>query len=64
VVTDDAVGADDAGPLVGTPDQVAAGIEAYADAGATRVILRQRGLSTDERVAQLGRFAEDVRPLL
>ena len=56
--------ADATGPLVGTAEEVVDGVEAYADAGATRIDVKF-GPTTDtldEHVTQLERFAEDVMP--
>jgi probable F420-dependent oxidoreductase len=51
-------------PLVGPPAAVAEGVAAYAEAGATQVNVRLRGLSVEERVEQIHRFGDDVVPLL
>ena len=52
------------GPLVGPADEVIEGVEAYADAGATRVDVKFGPTtdSLDERLAQLERFADEVIP--
>jgi alkanesulfonate monooxygenase SsuD/methylene tetrahydromethanopterin reductase-like flavin-dependent oxidoreductase (luciferase family) len=49
-------------PLVGEPATVAGALADYREAGATQVNLRQRGLSVEERVAQIRRVADDVLP--
>jgi probable F420-dependent oxidoreductase len=49
-------------PLVGPPAAVAEGVAAYAEAGATQVNVRLRGLSVAERVKQLHRFGDEVLP--
>lgn len=56
--------ADVDGPLVGTADDVIEGVEAYADAGATRLDVKFGPTtdSLDEHLAQLERFAADVMP--
>ncbi|MFB6218924.1 MAG: TIGR03619 family F420-dependent LLM class oxidoreductase [Halobacteriaceae archaeon] len=51
-------------PLAGAPGEVADGVAAYAEAGATQVNLRQRGLPVGERVEQIERFADEVIPRL
>lgn len=53
-----------ASPTAGTSEEVAEAIEEYADAGATRINLRLRGLSIDERVEQIERFSDEVIPML
>lgn len=60
----DTEGLKEESPLVGPPDAVAEGIVAYVDAGATRITLRQPDLPIDDRIGQLRRFAEEVRPLI
>ena len=52
------------GPLVGTPEEVVAGVEAYVDAGATRLDLKFGATtdSLDERLTQIERFADEVMP--
>lgn len=51
-------------PQSGSPEAIAESIDAYADAGATRINLRLRGLSIEDRIEQIHRFADEVRPLL
>lgn len=57
------VGGEDADrPLVGPAASVAADLDAYAAAGATRMVLDFFTTDVDEQVAQLERFADEVRP--
>ena len=53
-----------AGPLVGTPEEVIEGVEAYVEAGATRLDLKFGSTteSLDDHLTQIERFAEDVMP--
>ena len=52
------------GPLVGTADEIIETIDAYADAGTTRVDLRFYSTTADveESVAQIRRFGEEILP--
>lgn len=67
-VTDGPAASDE--PLIGTVDAVLEGVEAYRDAGATRINLQlSSGLSgermtLDERIEQIHRFGDDVLPAL
>lgn len=51
-------------PTSGTSEEIASAIGAYANAGATQINLRLRGLSIDERVDQIERFADEVIPAI
>ena len=62
---DDSLAPDeDASPLIGPTDTVIEGVEAYLEAGATRVSpgFTARTDSIDEQVEQLSQFASDVMP--
>lgn len=48
--------------LTGEADNVIADIEAYADAGVTRIVLDFYTTEIDEQVEQIERFAEEVMP--
>ena len=45
-------------PLRGSPDQIAADLDAYADAGLAYLVLEPRAANADQFVAQLERFAQ------
>lgn len=47
-------------PLVGEPEAVAADVEAYADAGTTRIVIDFYTTDIDEQVEQVRRFADGV----
>lgn len=57
----DVGGVNEERPLVGPPASVAADLDAYAAAGATRVVLDFFTTDPDEQVRQLERFADEVR---
>ncbi|MFB6130839.1 MAG: TIGR03619 family F420-dependent LLM class oxidoreductase [Salinigranum sp.] len=47
-------------PLVGEPEAIAADVEAYADAGTTRIVIDFYTTDVDEQVEQVRRFGEGV----
>lgn len=53
---------DDDRPLVGDVDDVIADVEAYAEAGTTRITVEFFTTDVDEQVEQLRRFGEQVLP--
>lgn len=67
-VTDEPADADE--PLVGTVDSVLEGVDAYREAGATRINLTLStgpagdAMTLEERVEQIDRFGSDVLPAL
>lgn len=50
--------------LVGEPANVAEDVEAYAEAGTTRILLDFYTRDTDEQIAQIEKWGDDVLPLL
>lgn len=55
-------GGDSSRPLVGSVDDVIADVEAYLDAGATRLVVSSRNLAVDAQVGYLERFGAKVMP--
>jgi len=55
-------GRDSSRPLVGTPDEIIADIEDYADAGTTRIVMEFFTRDLDEQLTQIERFGEEVLP--
>ena len=49
-------------PLRGSPDQIAADLEAYADAGITYLVVEPRAENAEQFVAQLERFDRAAKP--
>lgn len=49
-------------PLRGSPDQIAADLEAYANAGLTYVVVEPRAENAEQFVAQMERFAGVAKP--
>lgn len=51
---------DESRPLVGSPESIAADIEAYIDAGTTHLLLDFYTLDLDEQIEQIERFNDEV----
>ena len=51
-------------PLRGSPEQVAADVAGYGDAGLTYLVVEPRARDTTEFVAQMDRLTREVWPLL
>ena len=61
-VTDRPFGGEGRTPLRGAPDQIAADLSAYADAGLTYLVVEPRAANVEQFVAQLERFGDVAKP--